>query len=104
MTALKSIPSYTCRICGNEVSLETCKTDEGGHIVHEFCYTRRLAGNSAAIQSLLHNSSVKKRRSRKEIAMDVLAETNRDRFLELAEELNDAPVVQELGSVEASAE
>jgi len=36
--------------------------------------------------------------------MDVLAETNRDRFLELAEELNDAPVVQELGSVEASAE
>src|SRR5215469_8249762 len=98
MTALKSIPSYTCRICGNEASLETCKTDEGGHIVHEFCYTRRLAGNADAVQSLLPNLSVEKRRSWKEIAMDVLAETNRDRFLELAEELNDALVVQELGN------
>ena len=33
---------YRCWICGKEVSLETCKTDENGYVVHEHCYTLRI--------------------------------------------------------------
>jgi len=33
---------HICRICGKEVSLETSKTDEKGHMVHEACYALRM--------------------------------------------------------------
>src|SRR5262252_2299726 len=33
---------YSCEICGRKTSLQTCKTDENGQIVHEHCYARRV--------------------------------------------------------------
>jgi len=33
---------HICWICGKEVSLETSKTDEKGHMVHEACYALRM--------------------------------------------------------------
>ena len=35
--------TYLCRICGQVVDLETCKTDEHGMAVHENCYVVRVA-------------------------------------------------------------
>ena len=32
-----------CWICGREVPLENCKTDEQGFAVHEVCYVARVA-------------------------------------------------------------
>ena len=40
-TAIQPI-EHRCWICGKEVSLQTCKTDEKGHVVHEHCYTVRM--------------------------------------------------------------
>ncbi len=31
-----------CWICGKEVPLEHCKTDEHGHAVHDYCYSTRV--------------------------------------------------------------
>lgn len=42
MAAIEPISKLRCWICGNEVSLEICKTDENGHAVHEPCYTVRM--------------------------------------------------------------
>jgi hypothetical protein len=36
------LPLPTCPICGQAVALETSKTDEHGHAVHEECYLLRL--------------------------------------------------------------
>ena len=33
---------HTCWICGKELSLQTCKADEKGRMVHEHCYTLRM--------------------------------------------------------------
>ena len=33
-----------CTICGQPSSLEDCKTDDKGHVVHEICYAAKLAG------------------------------------------------------------
>lgn len=35
-------PPYCCRICGDVVELETCKTDEHGIAVHEGCYVAAI--------------------------------------------------------------
>lgn len=40
-TTIQALP-HRCWICGKELSLETCKTDESGHMVHEHCYTLRI--------------------------------------------------------------
>jgi len=34
---------FACWICGKEVDLKTCKTDEKGLAVHEACYAVRIA-------------------------------------------------------------
>ncbi len=38
----KSEAAKACWICGGAVSLESCKTDENGHPVHEECYVARV--------------------------------------------------------------
>lgn len=35
--------SHSCSICGKEVSLLDCKTDEQGRAVHERCYIARIS-------------------------------------------------------------
>jgi hypothetical protein len=35
-----------CWMCGEPVSLETCKIDERGNPVHEDCYTARIKANA----------------------------------------------------------
>jgi len=98
MATRNSTPSYPCRICGEEVSLEACKTDDHGRVVHELCYALRLAVNTKAVPEYVrHNFSVEKRRSWKEVAMDVMAESDRGRFQELVGELDDALAAQALG-------
>ena len=42
---------YSCWICGNELSLLDCKTDEQGRAVHERCYIARMRLNSASEQA-----------------------------------------------------
>lgn len=37
--------SHSCWICGKEVSLLNCKTDEQGHAVHERCYIAWISLN-----------------------------------------------------------
>lgn len=34
---------YICPICNESVELETAKTDEDGHVVHEDCYADELS-------------------------------------------------------------
>ena len=43
--------SHSCWICGKELSLLDCKTDEQGRAVHERCYIARISLNSASEQS-----------------------------------------------------
>lgn len=42
MSFPNSYPSTPCLICGKEVSLRDCKTDEHGRAVHEECYAQQL--------------------------------------------------------------
>ena len=35
--------SHSCWVCGKEVSLLDCKTDEHGRAVHEQCYIARIS-------------------------------------------------------------
>ena len=42
---------HSCWICGKELSLLDCKTDEQGRAVHERCYIARIRLNSASEQS-----------------------------------------------------
>lgn len=89
---------YTCWLCGTQVWLETCKTDDSGRIVHEFCYGLRLrlaAVPDAVLECKRLALSEGTRRSWKEVAMDLLGETNRRRFGELAEELDEALAARE---------
>jgi hypothetical protein len=39
---LAAMTTHHCWICGHEVSLETCKTDEHGSAVHEACLLARM--------------------------------------------------------------
>lgn len=41
MSTAKSSP-LLCRICGEPVSVETSKTDDGGQAIHEDCYALKL--------------------------------------------------------------
>ena len=36
-----------CAICQMAVSLEECKTDEGGQVVHEDCYVQEIVGHES---------------------------------------------------------
>jgi GAF domain-containing protein len=99
MATLEALPKYTCCLCGKAVSLETCKTDDRGRIVHEFCYSVRLHladDPDAVLESRRGHLSEGRRRLWKDIAMDVLAETNRERFQELVNELDEALAAREL--------
>ena len=50
MSALRRILRHTgfgqcpCAICREPVRLETSKTDEDGHAVHEECYLAKIGG------------------------------------------------------------
>ena len=43
--------SHSCWICGRELSLLDCNTDERGRAVHEQCYIARINLQSASEQS-----------------------------------------------------
>ena len=93
MASLEPTPKYNCWLCDKQISLETCKTDDSGRLVHEFCYGLRLrlaADPDAVLEFQRLESSEGRSRSWKEIAMDVLGETNRRRFHDLVEELQEA--------------
>jgi hypothetical protein len=46
-----TVPSaLACRICGNPVRLEDCKTDESGRAVHEPCYIASLTADASTGQ------------------------------------------------------
>lgn len=99
MANLKSTPKHTCWICGEEVSLETCKTDDRGRIVREVCYELRLrlaAEPDPALDRIRHNLSVAKGRSWKDVAMDVVGEKDQRRFQELVQELDQALAARNL--------
>lgn len=34
---------FACSICGKNVDITTCKTDEFGRPVHSFCYATKIA-------------------------------------------------------------
>ena len=36
-------PTHMCWVCGKDVDLTHCKTDEHGSIVHELCYAAKNA-------------------------------------------------------------
>lgn len=46
--AIKYNFTFKCWVCGQVVSLETCKTDEKGRAVHEACYHLWMQLESAA--------------------------------------------------------
>lgn len=97
--SVASLAQYTCCLCGMQISLETCKADDFGRLVHEFCYGLRLrlaADPDAVLESTRLKLAEGRRRSWKEVAMDVLGETNRRRFGELAQELEEALAAREL--------
>lgn len=99
MARLAPTSQYTCYLCGRQISLETCKTDDFGRLVHEFCHGLRLrlaADPDAVLESTRLKLAEGMRRSWKEVAMDVLGETNRGRFGELAQELDEALAAREL--------
>jgi hypothetical protein len=85
-----------CSICGNDVSLTTCKADGHGRMVHEFCYYLQLAAESrAVVECQRQEVSEARYRSWNEIAMDVVREQDPQRFEELVEELEAALAFRE---------
>jgi len=52
--------TWTCWICGKNVSLEVCKTDEHGKAVHEECYVARVALERASAQWVSQNERDKR--------------------------------------------
>ncbi len=59
MTTPLPLPSLpTCPICHKPVSIETSKTDENGHAVHEKCYVSQVVPKKhpkSATQCLGHH-------------------------------------------------
>lgn len=97
MASLESAPRYICEICGKEVLLELCKTDERGRMVHESCSSLRLTARSERVfQTVPRDLLEGSQRWWKEIAMDLLVETDRARFAKLTEELDEALSAQEV--------
>ena len=45
---------HRCWICGKDVPLQACKTDENGHIVHEHCYALRMQLEGASSRVVLN--------------------------------------------------
>ena len=39
---LKDVSGTFCPICNNPVAMESAKTDENGHAVHEDCYVLKI--------------------------------------------------------------
>jgi hypothetical protein len=48
--------NHICTICGETVGLEFCKSDEDGQVVHEKCYVAKVAADSRADSSGLHQA------------------------------------------------
>lgn len=46
---------HSCWICGNDVPLETCATDELGLPVHGHCYSLKLALATESIRLMARN-------------------------------------------------
>ena len=53
--AIFKAPTHLCWICGNEVRLEACKTDEHGLAVHEECYVLTLRLKTMALRRSKEN-------------------------------------------------
>jgi len=51
-----------CWICGNEVDLKTCNTDENGAAVHENCYLVKLALATESMRLLILKPAIRIRR------------------------------------------
>jgi hypothetical protein len=45
---LAAMTTHYCWVCGQEVSLETCKVDEHGSAVHEACLVARMRMGTAS--------------------------------------------------------
>ena len=50
--SLAAITTHYCWICGDDVSLETCKIDEHGSAVHEACLFARMKMESTSSRAL----------------------------------------------------
>jgi hypothetical protein len=54
---------YWCWICGNEVDLTTCYTDEHGAAVHENCYIVKLALATESMRLIIRKPAIRIRRA-----------------------------------------
>ena len=54
---------YSCWICGTEVDLTTCHTDESGAAVHENCYLVKLALGTEAMRLIIRKPAIRIRRT-----------------------------------------
>jgi len=54
MARLGPIRKPSCWICGKQVTLNNCKTDENGHAVHEACYVASIKTEDGS-QSTIKN-------------------------------------------------
>ena len=108
--------SRFCWICGKDISLEHCITDEHGLSVHQSCNEKRLLLKAASRSEQQRQRQYKRRadgRTREDmddgkfqpilrrtwrvIAEELIAETNPDRIIALSLELNGVLDKQKLG-------
>jgi len=75
---------YLCSICNKPVKLETVKSNEDGHAVHDECYLVKISGKVPC-------------RRWQVIAQELSTEINPERVLELSFELNRALEEQGIG-------
>jgi hypothetical protein len=54
---------HSCWICGNEVDLKTCYTDENGAAVHENCYLVKLALATESMKLIIRKPAIRIRRT-----------------------------------------
>jgi hypothetical protein len=54
---------HSCWICGNEVDLKTCYTDENGAAVHEYCYLVTLAIATESMRLIICKPAIRIRRT-----------------------------------------
>jgi hypothetical protein len=50
---------HSCWICGNEVDLKTCYTDENGAAVHENCFLVKLALAAESMRLIIRKPAIR---------------------------------------------